>query len=72
MGTSHPQRLEAALTALDVPHDVKVYPDAGHSFMTPKPPLLKPVTALARLDFKPEAAQDAWQRIFAFFGQYLR
>ena len=72
MGTSPPQRLEAALTALDVPHDVKVYPDAGHSFMSPKPPLLKPVTALARLDFKPEAAQDAWQRIFAFFGQYLR
>jgi len=72
MGTSPPQRLEAALTALDVPHDVKVYPDAGHSFMSPKPPLLKPVTALARLDFKPEAAQDAWQRIFTFFGQYLR
>jgi carboxymethylenebutenolidase len=72
MGTSHPKRLETALTALNVPHDVKVYPDAGHSFMSPKPPLLKPVTALARLDFKPEAAQDAWQRIFAFFGEYLR
>ncbi len=25
-----------------------------------------------RMDFKPDAAQDAWQRIFAFFGQYLR
>jgi dienelactone hydrolase len=24
------------------------------------------------MDFKPDAAQDAWQRIFAFFGQYLR
>ena len=62
----------AQLYPLDVPHDVKVYPDVGHSFMSPKPPLLKPVTALARMDFKPEAAQDAWQRIFAFFGQYLR
>jgi carboxymethylenebutenolidase len=72
MGTSHPQRLEAALTALDVPHDVKVYPEAGHSFMTPKPPLLTPVTTLARMDFKPEAAEDAWQRILAFLGQYLR
>jgi carboxymethylenebutenolidase len=72
MGASHPQRLEAALTALDVPHDVKVYPGAGHSFMSPKPPLLAPVTALARLDFKPEAAEDAWQRILAFFDQYLR
>jgi carboxymethylenebutenolidase len=72
MGASHPQRLEAALTALDVPHEVKVYPDAGHSFMSPKPPLLAPVAVLARLDFKPEATQDAWRRIFAFFGQYLR
>jgi carboxymethylenebutenolidase len=72
MGASHPKRLEAALTALNVPRDVKVYPDAGHSFMSPKPRLLTPVTALARMDFKPDAAQDAWQRIFAFFGQYLR
>ena len=37
MGISHPERLEAALTALGVPHDVKVYPEAGHSFMSPKP-----------------------------------
>ncbi len=72
MGVSHPKRLEAALTALDVPHDVKVYPEAGHSFMSPKPPLLAPVTVLARMDFKPDAAEDAWQRILAFFGQYLR
>jgi carboxymethylenebutenolidase len=72
MGASHPKRLEAALTALDVPHEVKVYPAAGHSFMSRKPPLLAPVTVLARLDFKPEATQDAWRRIFAFFGQYLR
>jgi carboxymethylenebutenolidase len=72
MGSAHPQRLEAALTALDVPHDVKVYPKAGHSFMSPKPPLLAPVTALARLDYKPEAADDAWRRILAFFGTYLR
>jgi carboxymethylenebutenolidase len=72
MGTSHPKRLEAALTALDVPHEVTVYPDAGHSFMSRKPPLFAPVAVLARLDFKPEATQDAWRRIFAFFGQYLR
>jgi carboxymethylenebutenolidase len=72
MGVSHPQRLEAALTALDVPHEVKVYPDAGHSFMSRKPRLLAPVAVLARVDFKPEATQDAWRRIFAFFSQYLR
>jgi carboxymethylenebutenolidase len=71
MGDGHPKRLEAALTTLDVPHEVKVYPKAGHSFMSPKPAALKPVTMLARLDYNPEAAEDAWRRILAFFGQYL-
>jgi carboxymethylenebutenolidase len=71
MGVSHPQRLEAALTALGVPHDVKVYPEAGHSFMSPKPAALAPLTALARLQYDKGAAEDAWQRIFAFFGTYL-
>jgi carboxymethylenebutenolidase len=72
MGPSPPKRLEAALTALGVPHDVKVYPEAGHSFMSPKPALLAPLTVLTRLAYHKEAAEDAWQRIFAFFGQYLR
>jgi len=72
MGTSHPERLDAALTELGVPHDVKVYPEAGHSFMSPKPAAMAPVTALARLKYDKAAAEDAWQRIFAFFGQYLR
>ena len=72
MGTAPPERLDAALTALGVPHDVKVYPEAGHSFMSPKPAALAPLTALARLRYDKAAAEDAWQRIFAFFGQYLR
>jgi carboxymethylenebutenolidase len=71
MGVSPPQRLEAALTALGVPHDVKVYPEAGHSFMSPKPAALAPLTTLARLKYDKAAAEDAWQRIFAFFGTYL-
>jgi carboxymethylenebutenolidase len=71
MGAGPPKRLEAALTALDVPHELKVYPKAGHSFMSPKPGALKPVTMLARLDYNPEAAEDAWRRILTFFGQYL-
>jgi carboxymethylenebutenolidase len=72
MGASHPERLDAALTALGVPHDVKLYPEAGHSFMSPKPAAMAPLTALARLKYDKAAAEDAWQRIFAFFGQYLR
>jgi carboxymethylenebutenolidase len=72
MGTGHPERLGAALTALGVPQDVKVYPEAGHSFMSPKPAALAPLTALARLRYDKAAAEDAWQRIFTFFGQYLK
>ena len=72
MGKAHPERLEAALTALGVRHDVKVYPAAGHSFMSPKPAPLTRLTALARLNYDKEAAEDAWQRIFVFFGTYLR
>jgi dienelactone hydrolase len=31
-----------------------------------------PLAALARLNYNKEAAEDAWQRIFAFFGTYLK
>jgi carboxymethylenebutenolidase len=72
MGTGPPQRLAEVLTALAVPHDVKVYPDAGHSFMSPKPALVGPLTVLVRMDYRQESAEDAWQRTFAFFGEYLR
>lgn len=71
MGQRPPRRLEQALTALNVTHDLKVYPDAGHSFMSPKPALLTPLVWLSRLEFRPESAADAWQRIFAFFGDHL-
>jgi carboxymethylenebutenolidase len=71
MGAGPPKRLEEALTALGVPHDVHVYPDAGHSFMSPKPAPLAPLVRLMRVDYQSSAAEDAWQRIFAFFGQYL-
>lgn len=72
MGAQPPRRLGDALTALNVPHDLKVYPDAGHSFMSTKPAALTPLTRLARLDYKPGSAEDSWRRIFAFFGEHLR
>ena len=72
MGAAPPRRLEEALTALDVPHDVKVYPDAGHSFMSTKPAAVAPLARLVRLDYKPESAEDSWRRIVAFFGEHLR
>lgn len=68
------RRLERALTALDVPHDVKAYPGVGHSFLNdapngPKP--LRPLMRIANVGPRPEAAADAWRRIETFFAEYL-
>src|SRR6516225_2674559 len=71
MGAGPPRRLEEALTALDVPHDVKVYPGAGHSFMGIKPSWLTPLVRLVRLDYRQDDAEDSWHRIFTFFGEHL-
>jgi carboxymethylenebutenolidase len=67
------RRLEEALTALDVPHDVKEYPDAGHSFLNRinVGPLFVPLLHLAGLDHHHPSAEDAWHRIFTFFDRYL-
>ena len=67
-------RLEQALTELGVDHDVKEYPDAGHSFMNRinAGPVLGQAVALLRFNHHHAAAEDSWRRIFAFFGAHLR
>jgi carboxymethylenebutenolidase len=71
MGTSHPERLQRALTVLEIPHDVKVYPGAGHHFMTESSGVGAVLTKMARMSYQRADAADAWQRIFAFFGEHL-
>lgn len=66
-----PERLEAALTSLGIPHDVKVYPDAGHSFLNHLDGGLGPLLRLAGFRYHDASADDAWKRIFAFFAQHL-
>ena len=66
--------LREALRRHDVPHDVEVYPAAGHCFLNDKPngPLLfRPVAKLAHAGPEPASAADAWQRIEAFFAEHL-
>jgi carboxymethylenebutenolidase len=71
MGTTHPERLQRALTVLEIPHDVKVYPGVGHRFLT-KPSGTGAVLArFARMTYVEADAADAWQRIFGFFGEHL-
>ena len=71
MGTKHPERLQRALTVLQVPNDVEVYPGAGHRFMTESSGAGAALARFTRMSFQPADAADAWRRIFAFFDRYL-
>ena len=77
MGRSAAPRLEQALTALGVDHDVKVYPGAGHGFINdPDPadatPLLIFLAKISGTRYHEAFAQDARRRIAAFFGKHLK
>jgi carboxymethylenebutenolidase len=71
MGTRHPERLERALTVLEIPHDVKVYPSSGHRFMTESSGPGAVLAKFTRMTYQEADAADAWQRIYAFFGEHL-
>lgn len=68
------RKLARLLAEVGVDHDVKVYDNAGHSFLTEGShpfyrifigPILHP-------GYVPDAADDAWGRIFAFFDTHVR
>ncbi|MFL0711330.1 MAG: dienelactone hydrolase family protein [Microcella pacifica] len=68
-------RLDAALAARGIEHDVVEYPDAGHAFLNAVPNgtwlarvTLKPILGLGH---RPAEAEDAWRRIDAFFQRTL-
>lgn len=53
-------KLDQALTRYEIPHDIRVYPGAQHSFFND------------RLGaYHPEAAADAWQRLLSFFAEHV-
>jgi carboxymethylenebutenolidase len=66
-------RLETVLTELGVPHDVKEYPDAGHSFLNRHN--AGPFAVLERVagfGYHHPSAEDAWARILRFLDAHLR
>jgi carboxymethylenebutenolidase len=71
MGTKPPERLQRALTVLEVPHDIKVYPGSGHRFLTESSGAGAVLARFARMSYQEADAADAWQRIYAFFGEHL-
>lgn len=68
-------RLEAALAARGIDHDVVEYPDAGHAFLNtvPNGTRLARITMgpFLRLGHRPAEAADAWERIDRFFRRHL-
>ena len=72
-------KLEKALTINNVPHDVKEYPDAGHSFLNKHVPSEIPVVMRVMMkvigggeSYHRPSAEDARRRIRAFFGIHLK
>jgi len=68
-------KLEAALAARGIEHDVVEYPGAGHAFLNERPAgprlmrvLMGPAMGLGPA---PEEAADAWSRIHRFFQRQL-
>jgi len=68
-----PEKLTADLDAAGVPHDVKVYPDAGHSFFTRTPGLTGQLVRRLPIhaEYHEASAQDAHRRVVAFFREHL-
>jgi carboxymethylenebutenolidase len=76
MGASAAVRLEPALTALGIDHDIKVYPSAGHGFINDHDPadmalLLIVPNKLSGTRYHEPSARDAHRRIAAFFNRHL-
>jgi len=72
-----PGRLETALTAAGVEHDIKVYPDVAHGFLNDHDPAevgwaFTLMSKLSRSYYDESAATDARLRIAGFFNTHLR
>lgn len=71
-----PARIEPILRAAGVPHDIKVYPEAGHGFMnehdpTDLPGWIKAIAKISNAAYHEPSARDARSRIVAFFRAHL-
>ncbi|MDQ2636148.1 MAG: dienelactone hydrolase family protein, partial [Actinomycetota bacterium] len=53
----------------NIPADIQVYADAGHSFANKLPG--QPLLRITGFGYDEAAADDAWRRVFAFFAEHL-
>jgi carboxymethylenebutenolidase len=58
--TEQGQKLDVQLEHYNIPHDIKVYPGAKHSFFNDQ-----------GSHYNAAAAQDSWQRVLSFFQEHI-
>jgi len=58
--TAEGRNLDTLLDTYNIPHDIKIYPGARHSFFNDQGPR-----------YHADAAQDSWQRVLAFFKEHV-
>jgi len=64
-------RLEGALARHQIDHDVKEYPDAGHSFLDDHKGWIRVLAVVIGATYKDNDAADARSRMLAFFARHL-
>ncbi|MDT5277203.1 MAG: carboxymethylenebutenolidase [Mycobacterium sp.] len=69
-GKGAPEKLQRVLDQKGIINDVKAYPQAGHSFANELP--AQPLLRITGFGYNQAATEDAWARVFAFFGEHLR
>ena len=66
------ERLERALSANGIEHDLKQYPDAGHAFLNDHHDPLSRALRIVHIGFHEPSANDARRRIVSFFDAHLK
>ncbi len=65
-------RLERALTAAGIEHDIKEYPGAGHAFLNDHRDPLSRAMRFVNMGYHEPSATDARKRIISFFDDHLQ
>jgi carboxymethylenebutenolidase len=69
LGIGAPAKLRTVVDDKGITADIKVYPDAGHSFANKLPG--QPLLRITGFGYNDAATEDAYRRVFAFFEEHL-
>jgi carboxymethylenebutenolidase len=69
LGRGAPEEFREVTAAKQLTTDIKEYPGVGHSFANTLP--AQPLLRITGFGYNQAATDDAWSRVFAFFGEHL-